>query len=433
MTTPKPFDGLLGRLTNERRKEMIRVALINSDIEGERDLRNIVAGANRIEATTLLHNSLSGLSYQDAAVLAGLVLPQGFLPSLLPPHNHLNRTTTRPRSRNDSLSLLFTFLSSPASLCLFVFLSLSFSQYFLVNINFKCFSIFNKKLKHSQVNILLFALFIKFNLFILSVSLSLPSFSDFSSFSADTALNAVVSQLQLAFRMNRSHIGVSTEAEWVKDLEDRRLLSHEQTFDNTLILLRQSWWPRSPRSFPLLHDPENDVCQPFFDQMFEDLRCHKMHRRLAAGGYSKNPAPKNQQPKFLNEFICSPNSPTFSLRKPDIVLYQPERRGPCSITAIGDVKGRTSDGAFPNSEIGHVLDMATVLLREHQFLRVFIYCFLSDGYRFQFFKCQRQSGSVSEPFKYVQSAIYIGEAGWQVCISPFPQFTQVDLLWSVNS
>jgi hypothetical protein len=82
---PKPFDGLLGRLTNERRKEMIREALINSDIEGEPDLRDIVAGANRTEATTLLQNSVSGLSYRDAAILAGLVLPQGFLPSFLPP------------------------------------------------------------------------------------------------------------------------------------------------------------------------------------------------------------------------------------------------------------------------------------------------------------------------------------------------------------
>jgi hypothetical protein len=38
-------------------------------------------------------------------------------------------------------------------------------------------------------------------------------------------------------------------------------------------------------------------------------------------------------------------------------------------------------------------------------------------------KCQRQSGGVSEPLKYLQSAIYIGEAGWQVCTFPFPQFT----------
>jgi hypothetical protein len=76
----------------------------------------------------------------------------------------------------------------------------------------------------------------------LCVCLSLSSFSDFSSFSADTALKAVVSQLQLAFRMNRSHIGVSTEAEWANDLEDRRLFSYEQTFDTTLLQLQQSWW-----------------------------------------------------------------------------------------------------------------------------------------------------------------------------------------------
>jgi hypothetical protein len=42
--------------------------------------------------------------------------------------------------------------------------------------------------------------------------------------------------------MNRSHIGVSTEAEWANDLEDRRLFSYEQTFDTTLLQLQQSWW-----------------------------------------------------------------------------------------------------------------------------------------------------------------------------------------------
>jgi hypothetical protein len=232
-----------------------------------------------------------------------------------------------------------------------------------------------------------------------------------------------VSQLVWAFRMSRSHFGVSTEAEWVEELEAHNLLSHEQTLDSELLQLRQNWWPRTSHSYPDLYAQEDDACQPFFAQMLEDLRCRKVHRGLAAGGYSKKPAAKNQQPKFLNEFICAPNNPTFSSRKPDIVLYQPERRGPCSITAIGDVKGRTSDGAFPNSEIGHVLDMATVLLRDHQYLRAFIYCFLSDGYRFQFFKCHRQSGDVSVPFKYFQSAIYIGDDGWQVCTSMFRQFT----------
>jgi hypothetical protein len=134
MTTPKPFDGLLGRLTNESRKEMIREALINSDIEGEPDLRDIVAGANRTEATTLLQNSVSGLSYRDAAILAGLVLPQGFLPSLLPPHNHLNRTTTRPRSLSFSLFSFFNLsFSMPLSLY-HIFLSTLFSKKFQLNL-----------------------------------------------------------------------------------------------------------------------------------------------------------------------------------------------------------------------------------------------------------------------------------------------------------
>jgi hypothetical protein len=110
---------------------------------------------------------------------------------------------------------------------------------------------------------------------------------------------------------------------------------------------------------------------------------------------------------------------TVPLFQPDIVRYQPQRHGPCSITAIGDVKGRTSDDAFPNSEIGHVLDMATVAERTPIPSSLHILSLI----RWISLKCQRQSGGVSEPLKYLQSAIYIGEAGWQVCTFPFPQFT----------
>jgi hypothetical protein len=67
---------LLRGVFEDEQRETIRDALVNTEIEDEPDLRDIVAGANVIEATTLLQNSLNGLSYQDAAVLAGLVFPQ---------------------------------------------------------------------------------------------------------------------------------------------------------------------------------------------------------------------------------------------------------------------------------------------------------------------------------------------------------------------
>jgi hypothetical protein len=118
------FDDLLRGVYDDEQRDAIRRSL--DTIRSVGQLRNIVAVAqNVIEATTLLQNSLNGLSYQDAAVLAGLVFPRGNIPSLLPPHNHLNRTTTRTRSRNDSLSLFLACLSSPASLSLFLSFSLS--------------------------------------------------------------------------------------------------------------------------------------------------------------------------------------------------------------------------------------------------------------------------------------------------------------------
>jgi hypothetical protein len=72
---PTRFDDLLRGVFDDEQRETIRMNL--DTIRSVGQLRNIVAGANRIEATTLLQNSLIGLSYQDAAVLAGLVLPQG--------------------------------------------------------------------------------------------------------------------------------------------------------------------------------------------------------------------------------------------------------------------------------------------------------------------------------------------------------------------
>jgi hypothetical protein len=99
---------------------------------------------------------------------------------------------------------------------------------------------------------------------------------------------------------------------------------------------------------------------------------------------------------------------------PDIVCYNGVQRGGCSITILGDVKGcAPRNKGFPEAEVGHILDMATDLMTKQQFTRAFLYCFLTDGYRFQHFRCSRiqQQG---DRVRYEQSAVYGGEHGWQV-------------------
>ena len=80
---------------------------------------------------------------------------------------------------------------------------------------------------------------------------------------------------------------------------------------------------------------------------------------------------------------------------------------------IGDVKGcGPLDADFPSAATGEILDMASDLLKEHQFTRDYMYCFLTDGYKFQFFKCIRADKDLT----YEQSEIYVGVKYVHVCV-----------------
>ena len=58
-----------------------------------------------------------------------------------------------------------------------------------------------------------------------------------------------------------------------------------------------------------------------------------------------------------------------------------------------------------------MLDMTRQLLMEYQKRRGLMYCFLTDGYRFQFFKVERHR---SHDFIFQESNVYEGITGWQV-------------------
>jgi hypothetical protein len=70
---PNRFEKVLEPLPEGHRKTRIRDVLVHSRIEGEQDLKQIVAGATRTEATALFHEEL-GLGELDASALAGVVL-----------------------------------------------------------------------------------------------------------------------------------------------------------------------------------------------------------------------------------------------------------------------------------------------------------------------------------------------------------------------
>lgn len=160
--------------------------------------------------------------------------------------------------------------------------------------------------------------------------------------------------------------------------------------------------------FPMLGEMEVTSCRTFIEEMVAKIDEGEQHLPKKFGrGFLR----VSKKVQAINELVSSPTSSSFSGRKPHLVSYMPLRRGACSITMLGDVKGRSSNGDFPDAEVGHILDMARVLMTEHQFTRPFLIVFLTDGFRFQYFKCSRQS---SDTFKYTSSIVYTETAGWQV-------------------
>jgi len=202
--------------------------------------------------------------------------------------------------------------------------------------------------------------------------------------------------------------GVSTEADFVQSLRENGKLSSDSYFNSYLINLKQTWWPSDTLpKFPELGEKEATTCQGMVDEVVKQLLNYRAHRVKRLGsGFVKDSTTVPQ----LNTIISASRIVSFSQRKPDLVMYQAERSGACAITMLGDVKGRTSNQDFPDSETGHILDMTRVLMTKHQYLRYFIICFLTDGYRFQYFKCSRDANS----FFYRASSVFLGVTGWQV-------------------
>ena len=102
---------------------------------------------------------------------------------------------------------------------------------------------------------------------------------------------------------------------------------------------------------------------------------------------------------------------SFGTRMPDNVIYKKDCSGPLAIVLFCENKGRYSDRTFSPQHCGHCLDMARELMEDFQPRRNFLYCFLSDGFRFQFFRVYRNA---DDDIRYDMSEIYLGKIGLQV-------------------
>jgi hypothetical protein len=234
-------------------------------------------------------------------------------------------------------------------------------------------------------------------------------------------LRLEIDQINLSLRQLRlSHrpAGASTIAEWVDSLRTGGLLRVNSNSLNSFLEQRVvDWWPTPDvYSFPPVYSMETATCQPYVTSRIEEiLKCDgQVHqkKKLRFPGTS-NYLQSTKRVLFQSQPYDGHAVVSFSTRKPDIVCYCGERRGGSAITVIGDVKGcgpRSKD--FPEDQVGQILDMGTDLMNKQQFSRTILYCFLTDGYRFQFFKCIRNQHG--ENISFEQSHVYGGETGWQV-------------------
>jgi len=225
-----------------------------------------------------------------------------------------------------------------------------------------------------------------------------------------------------ALKIHQEKIGVTTAAEWVDSLlQSGSLVKRSPSLQQFLEHRAVDWWydPDVP-DFPSERATEAAECQGFVGSVIariNDLQSSSAFtfRKKKVQMFGTSAYTKTNSRMVLNSVPVDGHAcVSFASRKPDIPCYvNNDQRGACSITMIGDVKGGGSRYVdFSKANVGHILDMAKDLMTKEQFTRAQLYCFLTDGYRFQFFRCSRVQRS--EEINFEQTHVYGGVRGWQV-------------------
>jgi hypothetical protein len=274
------------------------------------------------------------------------------------------------------------------------------------------------------------------------------------------AVEEKLDRLSVTVEETRSRVvgkrGVTTEADWVNALKQQGLLvagDAESPFNKKLRSCAWDGWFRSLDALPAFpdlgtgeHPPDKSPgTQDYVSNILSDFNATishdqkvKIHNwRAQRNGFVQA---HKRAAIYHNPDPTAFSHRSYATRKPDVVCYVGNSRGSLGISIIGDVKGRSGDGDFPDDAIGHVLDLAEDLMRVSQPARMILYFFLTDAYRFQFFSIFRErDGS----FKYEQSVVSHGIIGWQVFIAftmyfkylgsdVSVSFPVLDLFWIIN-
>jgi hypothetical protein len=245
----------------------------------------------------------------------------------------------------------------------------------------------------------------------------------------DEKMDVLAAKVATNLRIGMDKHGVTTVAQWVSDLREKQMLLFAQRLDDMLLSqMTLGWISCEPCfNFPSLGTAESgdSGTQAYVSQQLFNIR-EATHFYPAQEENNDDDdddddlfvktadiALNLQSFPYLND---ASQPPSFGLRKPDVVAYAGDSssaKGALAITIIGEVKGASSSGDFPDDEVGHILDLAKDLLKNHQVHRFILYCFLTDGQRFQFFQAKRQS----DGFSFQQSSVFVvGTMGWQILL-----------------
>lgn len=199
--------------------------------------------------------------------------------------------------------------------------------------------------------------------------------------------------------------GATAQAELVQDLKRKRLFELTTAWTQTLEAYKNQESTYSYASEllnacgdpPKLGDGEKTTTQPFVTNLLSEM----------------NDKMKDVLTSFAD--LEAPGRVSFGTRKPDIVFLDEGKRGAGRITLIGEVKGYTTgNGDFSDEHVGEILDTAFDLM-DLQREREFLYAFITDGARFQYFKIDRRKARVSD-YAVQYSSVYVyAEKALQVC------------------
>jgi len=194
-----------------------------------------------------------------------------------------------------------------------------------------------------------------------------------------------------------------SRAEKVKSLKAEGLLKPAKMLDDFLGNIKVDWWPKAASTtFPAVGG--ESVSQSFVSNLLELFK-------------TGNVVVKQHNKKdhtITVESIPNPEafkSYTSYRRAPDVRFYHGLNKfGDLATTLVGEVKGCSDGEYFPNDEVGQLVDSLIRMLKYQPF-RMFGFGFLTDGNRFQFFRCTTCN---EDDFEFEYSSMYRGKYAWQV-------------------